>query len=419
MTIQMTTATTCEVCKADFNWDDVSPQADGSVKYTLNGNEVGMYHVDGVVTHTQCDPPSPVILPTPTNGVASVTTMSVNTMQHTEACRYCYTASDKEGHVFDSSGAPRRARGQHERSCPHNPANGGTPVVHGRHTEQQGGAQKLVNVLQAGAEVKLGNTSLESSLLNPFGRSLVTELYALAKAHLPVALQGPTGMGKSSLMRIISAALGQEYRALNCQPGLNIDDLFGAPFPSNGPNGMEVIFRDGVLTQCVREGWIFLLEEMTMAPPEAMARFHGILDHGFRSLSLPESEERNVPVNDNFWFVATYNPHAKGYAASKLTKPILSRFAATFALDQPIVDEDRMLQARGLDDPLRASIGKFVRDLRKNEDTYVSTRDIALLAETITNGFTPMRAVEIGVAPKFGEHAQGVITSAKQFFGGA
>ena len=296
----------------------------------------------------------------------------------------------------------------------------GTPVDEPQ-TPTQVAATQLVTTLTQVKSNTMGSLtvkSLDSSLLNSTGKSILAECYALGLERLPVALEGPTGMGKSSLMRLLAEALGKEYKAINCQPGMNIDDLFGAPFPVNGPNGMAVEFRDGVLTYCVRNGLIFLLEELTMAPPEAMARFHGILDNGFRSLSLPESEEREVPVHDEFWFVTTYNPSAKGYAASKLTKPIVSRFAATFDLSSPIVDEQKMLRSKGMATEDTTKVLRFATELRKNPDTYMSTRDLALLADVVRAGFTLDRAIEIGVAPKFQEHKAGILTTKTQFFGG-
>lgn len=75
----------------------------------------------------------------------------------------------------------------------------------------------------------------------------------------------------------------------------------------------KFMWQDGMLTKAVRNGWVFLADELNAAPPETLMPLHGLLeDGGSRSLELTEKGEVIEP-HDDFTFVGTMNPpHHEG-----------------------------------------------------------------------------------------------------------
>lgn len=65
----------------------------------------------------------------------------------------------------------------------------------------------------------------------------------------------------------------------------------------------------GVLVRAVREGWWLLLDEVNLAPPEALERVAGLLEGARGSITLAErGDTRAVPRHPDFRLMAAMNP---------------------------------------------------------------------------------------------------------------
>lgn len=157
----------------------------------------------------------------------------------------------------------------------------------------------------------------------------------------PVLQIGGTGWGKTKLARLISRIADLDFIGVNAYPGMDISQVIGMWRPSNVNNHIEVVWEDGLLTQAVRKGALFALEEITRLPRKMQGRLLGILDSENRYFSLPEAGIDNVDINDNFWLIATANPTGEGYDTTALDKALARRFGAIFNVDQPLCDEKR------------------------------------------------------------------------------
>jgi len=249
-------------------------------------------------------------------------------------------------------------------------------------------------------EVPEQKQALENIFFSDEGKKVVDELKRLHP--LPVLLIGRTGMGKSILARYVASELCLPYSSINAHPGMNISLLVGMWKPKPAGSGVTVEWSDGVLTDAIRRGRVFLFEELTRSPQEAMSRLFGLMDNGFRYWSLPEHGSGGVEVHPKFWLIATANPVGGGYYTAKLDKALEDRFIATFRIEKPLADEPRVL-SNICGEPLAERIMRFAEDARSTERTYLSTRDIVFLAELSRRGFSLRRAVEISIAPKFKE----------------
>ena len=232
----------------------------------------------------------------------------------------------------------------------------------------------------------------------------------------PLLYTGKTGVGKSLLSRALAADLGLNYSATNAHPEMDISLWVGQWTPEND-DGIIIQWIDGVLTQLVRSSGMFLLEEFTRAPQEAMSRLFGLMDDGFRYWSLPEAGGIDVPVADNFWLVGTANPTGGGYYTAKIDDAAKRRFVI-MDIDKPLADEVRMLEdifEKG--DFWISKLMKFANELREgvSHECYLNTADLRTLAKLISRGMPPIKAVKYGVAPKYNK-PDGILTLAEAHF---
>lgn len=170
----------------------------------------------------------------------------------------------------------------------------------------------------------------------------VTFIEALTQAisvpDFPVLVIGPPGVGKSYSIKHAAAQTNTPHDRVNAGTGIRKEKLVGGFVPKgNGdelekelekaqdlaeenPNlsvsdALEALgsrdqfeWQDGLLTQRVRNGGWFQMDELNAAPPEATMALHGLLeDEGNRSLELLEKGEVVEPHPD-FRFIATQNP---------------------------------------------------------------------------------------------------------------
>ena len=255
---------------------------------------------------------------------------------------------------------------------------------------------------------KFKTESIGDSYLNNLGLTLLDAI--LCMKGRPVLLQGPTGMGKSTLARELARAVKLEYLALNAHPGTDMGFLAGFWRPTQlEGGGIGLVWQNGVVTEAVEKGCILLFEELSRAPQEAVSRLFGLLDDGFRYWPLPERGD-DMAIHEDFWLIATSNPPREGYRTAEIDKALFSRFAGVFDLTKPIVDERRILLEL-IDDEGADAIQKLAQALRKSENTYVPTRDLVLLARAINGNLTPKDAIKYSLLPKLEKYRAEVNTA--------
>lgn len=245
---------------------------------------------------------------------------------------------------------------------------------------------------------KFREESEGDSYLNHYGQNLVEVMLKLRPR--PLLLQGPTGMGKSTLCRMLSDKVGQPYTAFNAHPGTDMGFLAGMYRPEPTANGISIVWQHGLVTNAIEHGHILLFEEMSRAPQEAVSRLFGLLDDGFRYWPLPERGD-GIEVHPEFWFIATSNPPRDGYRTAEIDKALFSRFGGVFDLTRPIIDEPRILREM-LDKPTADILMKSAGSLRNKAETYMPTRDLILLGKAISNGLSPNEALNYTLLPKMG-----------------
>lgn len=117
----------------------------------------------------------------------------------------------------------------------------------------------------------------------------------------PLYVFGPTGSGKSSLVRQVAAKLNYPVFDITAHGRLEFADLAGHLSIDNG----SMRFQYGPLALAMKFGGLFLLNEIDLLDPATAAGLNGVLDGG--SLCLPENGGELIRPHPMFRFVATAN----------------------------------------------------------------------------------------------------------------
>ncbi|KYN19484.1 Midasin [Trachymyrmex cornetzi] len=151
----------------------------------------------------------------------------------------------------------------------------------------------------------------------------------------PVLLVGETGGGKTTVCQLIAAINSQAMRSVNCHMHTESSDFLGnlRPVRDHVEDDQKLFeWVDGPLINAMRNGDLFLADEISLADDSVLERLNSLLEPE-RSLLLAEKgieslhgEENTVIVADEkFVFVGTMNPGGD-YGKKELSPALRNRF---------------------------------------------------------------------------------------------
>lgn len=119
-------------------------------------------------------------------------------------------------------------------------------------------------------------------------------------------LTGPTGAGKSSLIRQVCARLGIPLQQINGHRYLEVAELYGRTSIIGG----DTMYIDGPLTTAYKEGHLFLLDEIDLINPGTNAGLNNVLD--YEPITIAEDGGIVIPPAAGFGFIACGNTAGSG-----------------------------------------------------------------------------------------------------------
>jgi MoxR-like ATPase len=155
----------------------------------------------------------------------------------------------------------------------------------------------------------------------------LTKLARSVKLNENVLMIGPTGAGKTSLVKYLAHLTRNELRRINLNDMTDVSELVGGYKP--GPSGRPE-WRDGIVVEALKKGQWLLFDEINLAPPEILERLNSLLDDD-RFLVLSEklaadgSGPEVVKAHPETRIFATMNP-ASYSGRKELSAAMLNRF---------------------------------------------------------------------------------------------
>lgn len=151
-------------------------------------------------------------------------------------------------------------------------------------------------------------------------------------------ITGPTGSGKSSLVKFVCSKMGYPYIRVNMSGDIESGALFGQLVVRGG----ATVWEDGPLTEAVRKGGVVLIDEWELMPPEISMGLQNLLeDDGFLFLKeMPgSSADKTIMPHPNFRIVCAGNTVGQGddngafSGTSVQNSATIDRFTTTIVLD--------------------------------------------------------------------------------------
>ncbi|KAI9487690.1 MAG: hypothetical protein EXX96DRAFT_514297 [Benjaminiella poitrasii] len=198
------------------------------------------------------------------------------------------------------------------------------------------------NAAKTGEDTKLVWTKAMRRLFSLVARCL--------KHNEPVLLVGETGCGKTTVCQMLAETYNRELHIVNCHQNTETGDLLGGQRPVRNRDTMEeddkqqqfFEWHDGPLVQAMKDGHLFLLDEISLADDSVLERLNSVLEPS-RLLVLAEKGGKHVEElygHKDFQFLATMNPGGD-YGKKELSPALRNRFTEIWV--PSVTDRDDLI----------------------------------------------------------------------------
>uniref|UniRef100_A0A3B3CZB6 Midasin n=1 Tax=Oryzias melastigma TaxID=30732 RepID=A0A3B3CZB6_ORYME len=166
------------------------------------------------------------------------------------------------------------------------------------------------------------------------------DLARVVSATHPVLIQGETSVGKTSLIRFLAAATGNQCVRINNHEHTDIQEYIGCY--SSDSRG-KLVFKE-VLIDAMRKGYWIILDELNLAPTDVLEALNRLLDDN-RELFVAETQEV-VKAHPRFMLFATQNPPGLYGGRKVLSRAFRNRFVELHFDELPSEELESILHQR-------------------------------------------------------------------------
>jgi MoxR-like ATPase/enamine deaminase RidA (YjgF/YER057c/UK114 family) len=192
----------------------------------------------------------------------------------------------------------------------------------------------------------------------PSTRKLMRKIAKAFASREHVLLVGPTGGGKTALVKHIAARVGARLEIIDLDGQTDTAQLLGS-FAPTGEVNRPFAWISGILTEAARNGWWILLDEINLAEPDVIERINSILDDD-RFLMLSEHENEEIKVHPNFRLIAAMNPAT--YAGRKvLSFAMENKFSPIWVPEEMPEAEEIAITSNYLSQGLAMAAASFLK----------------------------------------------------------
>ncbi|XP_031717306.1 midasin isoform X2 [Anarrhichthys ocellatus] len=157
----------------------------------------------------------------------------------------------------------------------------------------------------------------------------------------PVLIQGETSVGKTSLIRWLAAATGNQCVRINNHEHTDIQEYIGCY--SSDDKG-KLVFKEGVLIDAMRKGYWIILDELNLAPTDVLEALNRLLDDN-RELFVAETQEV-IKAHPRFLLFSTQNPPGLYGGRKVLSRAFRNRFVELHFDELPSEELETILHQR-------------------------------------------------------------------------
>lgn len=250
------------------------------------------------------------------------------------------------------------------------------------------------------------NSSVRSSLIpekdpnfEKFGFYNDLKSIIKSKKFYPIFISGLSGIGKTFLVEQVCAELKRECIRVNFSVETDQTEILGGPSLVDG----NIVQTEGPVIECLRNGYVLLLDEIDRAQQNNLLILNGILEG--RGYYNPRTGEY-IKAKEGFTVIATANTKGYGDESGKYLSQImdtafLERFIVTFEQPYPTEKVENKILSHYIDDSdFVEKLVKWSNVIRKTYDNggideIISTRRLVHIAETFNIFGNKIKAIDL------------------------
>lgn len=164
----------------------------------------------------------------------------------------------------------------------------------------------------------------------PQVRRNLLKIFLGLQSEKPLLLEGPPGVGKTSLIEQLAGLLKVTIYKINLSEHTDMIDLLGADVPDAKRIG-HFTWNDGLLLRALKSGAWIIFDELNLANQTVLEGLNSILDHR-GEVFLPDINQ-TVHKHPDFKFFGTQNPLSQGKGRKGLPLSFLNRFFRIYLSD--------------------------------------------------------------------------------------